>query len=369
MQIFLTILVSFSLALQAFSQAKTSSFESRGMKLQRELMAEQVGPIWAMVFLPNGEILMTIKTGKLRSFDPLKKIFTEISGVPQVAVHGQGGLLDIALSPDFKRDRKLYLSYSKAVESGYTTALAVAVLDGKVLKEVKEIFVAKGSTSKGEHFAGRIIADSANSLWLSVGDRGERENAQNLGNHLGKILHLTADGKPHPDNPFLNRKDALPEIYSYGHRNPQGLIKHPVTGEIWSHEHGPRGGDEINLIKKGVNYGWPRATFGKEYWGPTIGKTFVEGMEPPLHQWTPSIGPCGMLAYSGNQFPAWKGLIISGALARTHVNLTEFKDKKMIAEERLFEKESLRVREVEQGPDGELWYATDDGSLFRIRKI
>jgi len=345
------------------------TFESRGMKLQRELVETKVGPIWAMTFLPDGMLLMTIKTGGLKKYEVKKKSFTNIPGGPTVAVFGQGGLLDIALSPDFQRDRKIYLSYSKEVsKDNYTTALGVGQFDGQAIKGFRELFVARGSSSKGEHFGSRIIVESS-SIWLSVGERGVRENAQDLTNHLGKILRLTLDGKAHPDNPFHGRKNALPEIYSFGHRNPQGLIKHPVTGEIWAHEHGPRGGDEINIIKRGQNYGWPSATFGREYWGPAIGKPLVPGTEPPIHQWTPSIAPCGLIIYNSNVLAGWKGLVIAGSLAMTHLNLTEIRNNQMVAEERLFAKDGHRVREVEQGPEGEIWYATDDGSLFRIRKI
>lgn len=347
----------------------TLTFESRGMKLQRELVESNVGPIWAMTFLPDGDLLMTLKTGSMKKYNVTKKSFTPVTGVPNVAVIGQGGLLDVVLSPDFKTDQKIYLTYSKKVgKEAYTTALGVGKLNGKAIKDFRELFVARGSSSKGEHFGSRLVVEPS-AIWMTVGERGVRENAQNLTNHLGKILRLTPDGKPHPDNPFLRRKDALPEIYSYGHRNPQGLVKHPVTGEIWAHEHGPRGGDEINIIKKGLNYGWPKATFGREYWGPSIGSFNVPGTEPPIYQWTPSIAPCGMIIYSGQNLPGWKGLVISGALAKAHLNLTEIRNNQMVAEERLFAKDSQRVREVEQGPAGEVWYGTDDGSLYRIRRL
>lgn len=350
------------------SAAPSINFESRGMKLQRELVAAQVGPIWAMSFLPDGALLMTLKTGAIKKYAVKEKSFTTIPGGPRVAVFGQGGLLDIVLSPDFTKDRKVYFSYSKELgKAHYTTALGLGHFDGQAIKGFRELFVAQGSTTTGEHFGSRILVD-ASSIWLSVGERGVRENAQDLSNHLGKILRLTLDGQAHPDNPFIGRKDALPEIYSFGHRNPQGLIQHPTTGEIWAHEHGPRGGDEINIIKKGQNYGWPNATFGREYWGPAIGKPLIPGTEPPIHQWTPSIAPCGLIVYNSPVLAGWQGLVIAGSLAKTHLNLTEIRDKRMVAEERLFATDGQRVREVEQGPDGELWYATDDGSLFRIRK-
>lgn len=354
---------------EAASSAPAFIFESRGMKLQREQVETKAGPIWAMTFLPDGALLLTLKSGEIKKYDVEKKTFASVGSVPNVAVHGQGGLLDVVLSPGFTKDRKVFLSYSKRLANEeYTTALGVGTFDGKALRDFRELFVARGSSSRGEHFGGRIIAEP-DALWLSVGERGERDNAQDLSNHLGKILRLTWDGKPHPDNPFAGRKDALPEIYSFGHRNPQGLVKHPVTGEIWAHEHGPRGGDEINIIKKGSNYGWPKATFGREYWGPAIGRPKIPGAEEPIHQWTPSIAPCGMVIYSGEALPGWKGLVIAGSLAKTHLNLTEIRNNQMVAEERLFAKDGLRVREVEQSPTGDIWYATDDGSLFRIRKM
>lgn len=359
----LTILGSVEL-LAAPSQ---SNFESRGMKLKRDKVAEKLGPIWGIVFLPGGEILMTIKTGEVKVFNPADKAVKTVPGAPRVAVHGQGGLLDIALSPKFPEDRQVYLSYSKELEpSNFVTALGVGTFDGKELKGFRDIFVAKGNSKKGEHFGSRIVIDPDSSIWLSVGERGDRDNAQRLDNHFGKILRLTKEGKAHPDNPFIGKKDALPEIYSFGHRNPQGLTRNMIRQELWEHEHGPRGGDEINIIKKGLNYGWPKATYGKEYWGPSIGETKAAGTEQPIHYWTPSIAPSGMIVYSGDALPGWKGLVISGALVLTHLNLVEIKEKGRNIQERLFADEGLRVREVEQGPSGDVWYATDDGSLFRI---
>jgi glucose/arabinose dehydrogenase len=356
-------------ALSFQSLAAPMTFEARGMKLQRELVESNIGPIWAMVFLPDGELLMTLRTGGLKKYRLDKKAITAVPGAPAVAVFGQGGLLDIALSASFTEDRLVYLSYSKEVGKDiYTTALGVGEYDGKALNNFREIFVAKGSSGRPEHFGGRIVVESS-AIWLSVGERGEREYAQTLDNHLGKILRLTLDGKAHPDNPFLKRWNALSEIYSYGHRNPQGLTRNPITGELWEHEHGPMGGDEINIIKKGLNYGWPKATYGREYWGSTIGQILLKGMEQPIHQWTPSIAPCGMIIYNGNGLPGWKGLMISGSLAKTHLNLLEIKKDHIVTEERLFTKDAQRVREVAQSPNGEVWYATDDGSLYRIRKI
>jgi len=346
------------------------TFESKGMKLQRERMASKIGKTWGIAALPDGNLLTTNKSGEIRLFLVSQKKWEVIGGGPKIADHGQGGLLDIVISPDFKTNKKIFLSYAKEVaKDTYTTALSSAIWDGKGLKDLREIFVATGANGNGEHFGSRIVVDSESSIWLSVGERGDRNNAQRLDNHLGKILRIDANGKAHPDNPFIADKKGLPEIYSYGHRNPQGLARNPKTKELWEHEHGPRGGDEINIIKKGLNYGWPLATFGKEYWGPGIGSEHVKGLEDSIAHWTPSIAPCGMVIYDGDALPGWKGLVLTGALAMTHLNLMEFKNGKKVSEERLFLADEERVREVEQGVDGKVWYATDQGNLYRIQKI
>lgn len=342
-------------------------FKSRGMTLVRDTMAEGAGHIWGMIFLPDGNILCTLKSGEVKIFNVETRKFTTISGGPKAAQHGQGGLLDVGLSPDFGDDHLVYLSYAKDLGNGqFTTALSRARLDGNKLVELKEIFVAKGSNGKGEHFGGRIVVDSDHSLWLSVGERNDRTNAQRLDVHLGKVLHLTKDGKAHAGNPFING-GGLPEIYSYGHRNPQGLTKNRLTGEIWESEHGPQGGDEINHIQKGGNFGWPLATYGVEYGGAYLAPPEYPGTLQPLSYFVPSIAPSGLQVYASDRMPGWKGLAISGALALQHLNLVEIKGGKKVAEERLFESDHLRIREVEEAPTGELWYAADTGQLFRIR--
>lgn len=350
--------------------AESLKFESKGMKLERQLMAVNSGQIWSLAALPEGDLLANFKNGDMKIFRTVSKKWEVVNGVPKVAVHGQGGLLDVVLAPDFAKSKKIFISYAKEVKKNdYSTALATAELDGLTLKNLKEIFVATGSSDKGEHFGGRIVVDSDSSIFFTVGERGDRNNAQKLDTHFGKILRIDANGKAHPENPFIGQKDKLAEIYSYGHRNPQGLARHPVTKELWEHEHGPRGGDEINIVQKGLNYAWPVATFGKEYYGPDIGDEHVKGMEDPLFQWTPSIAPCGLVIYNGDALPGWKGMLLTGALAKAHFNITEFKGKKMVAEERLFVKDSERVREIEEGPKGEIWYSTDTGNLYRITKV
>lgn len=346
----------------------TKDFESKGMKLRRDLMAENAGHIWGMVFLPDGDILATIKTGEVKRFDVKSRKFVNVEGAPRVANYGQGGLLDVGISPDFGDDRKVYLTYAKEVSSGqYTTALGTAELRDDRLINFKEIFVAKGSNGKGEHFGGRIVIDEDSSIWLTVGERNDRTNAQRLDNHLGKVLHLTEAGKAHPGNPFIKDGRGLAEIYSYGHRNQQGLTRNALTGEIWEQEHGQKGGDEINIIKPGLNYGWPLTTYGVEYNGEYLAPTSYPGTEQPLVYYTPSIAPSGLVVYSSDNLKAWKGLAISGALALMHLNLTEIKDNKKASEERLFVGE-YRIREVEQSPTGEVWYSSDTGQLFRIRR-
>lgn len=368
LSLFAAALASGLFSTQAFSVAAFREFDSRGMRLERELLAENLGHIWGMAFLPDGSMLMTIKSGKVRKFDVDSKTFVNISGVPQIADYGQGGLLDVAISPDFQADGRVYLSYAKATGGGnYTTALGFGTLVGSELRGFKEIFVAGAPSGAGEHFGGRLVIDLDFSIWLSVGERNDRTNAQRLDNHLGKILRLTSEGRAHPNNPFVNQAGAKPEIFSYGHRNPQGLAKNHLTNQIWESEHGPKGGDEINHIRKGQNYGWPRATYGTEYYGPAIGETEVEGMIGPMHYWKPSIAPSGMIVYSGDLIPAWKGLVLNGALALTHFNLTEIRDGKKVSEDRLFGDEGTRIREIEQGPDGSVYYSTDAGFLFRIR--
>ena len=343
-------------------------FESRGMKLQRDLMAEGVGHIWGMVFLPNGDILMTLKTGGLKSFSPGTRRIVNIAGAPNAAQHGQGGLLDVGLSKNFNNDRKIFLSYAKDLGSGhFTTALGSGTISGDRLTDFKEIFVAKGSSTLGEHFGGRLVVDG-DSIWLSVGERNVRENAQKLDNHLGKVLRLTAEGRAHPDNPFHWRAGALAEIYSYGHRNPQGLTKNQLTGEIWESEHGPKGGDEINRVVKGGNFGWPLTSYGINYDGTFLGPTSFQGTIQPLEYWNPSIAPSGLVVYSSDYLSGWKGAAISGSLALQHLNLSWTKSGTKAVDERLFGSDGLRIREVEMGPTGELWYSSDNGKLFRIKK-
>jgi glucose/arabinose dehydrogenase len=351
-----------------FGQIKTS-FESEGMKIEVNSLLSKVGVIWSMTPLSNDEILLTIRTGELKKFNLKTKALEDIKGVPKVWAEGQGGLLDIKLHPKFSENSLVYFTYSKAHEKrGASTTLAKAKLSGNELQNVEDLITVK-AVSTGVHFGSRLIFDSTDSIYLTVGDHGEREKAQDLKAHNGKVLRLTEDGKPHPENPFLNDSTKLPEIFSYGHRNPQGIAIHPDTNQVWVNEHGPRGGDEINILKKGADFGWPVITHGKEYWGPKIGDGVEkEGVEKAIKTFIPSIAPSSLVIYSGKHFKAWKNNALSGALVLTHLNRIVFdQNNKEIKEERFLEKLEQRIRNVLEMPDGKLLLGTDKGELLELK--
>lgn len=338
-----------------------------GHRLQ--ILAEDLDHPWALAFLPDSGILVTERSGRLLRIDPAAGQRRAIDGVPAVAARGQGGLLDIALHPEFRRTRWVYLSYATATDSGLTTAVGRGRLEGTRLAEFEELFRAQPPAEADQHFGSRLLFDRTGHLLVTVGDRRRRDWAQRLDTHAGKVLRLTADGGIPPDNPFVGQTGALPEIYSYGHRNPQGLALHPETGRVWLHEHGPRGGDEINLVVAGANYGWPLVTFGREYHGPTIG---VEPPQPgfvsPLHHWTPSIAPSGMAFYSGEGFPEWRGDLFVGALVHRHLQRLRLRGGEVVAQEKLLADQGWRIRDVRVGPDGYLYLLTDaaGGVLARL---
>lgn len=332
-----------------------------------ETLLEGRDVVWSIEPLPDGRLLFTEKKGTMGILDPRTKAVSNVTGVPKVAVHGQGGLHDVRLSPDFATSKAVFLTYAKKVPDGYATALTRATLEGTSLTDVRELLVATPGSDRGEHFGSRIaFSADGKYVFASVGDRGKRENSQDLGVLPGKILRLTLDGKVPPDNPFVGRAGARPEIWSYGHRNTQGLQRKPGTDELWSHEHGPRGGDEINRIEKGRNYGWPIVTFGREYYGPKIGEgTTKPGIEAPLHQYTPSIAPSGLVIYDNDAIPAWKGKMLLGALVLTHLNVFDPAKK---TEERYLAKEDERVREVRAGASGDVYLGTDSGKILRLTR-
>lgn len=327
---------------------------------------------WAVAFLPDSRMLVTERGGDLRVVSPDGTVSEPVSGVPEVAARGQGGLLDVVLHPAFDANGWIYLTYSRPAEDGARTAVARARLSGSTLVDVETIFVAENPGSGGGHFGSRLAFAPDGTLYVTVGERNRGRDAQNLSNHNGTILRLNDDGSIPDDNPFVGQAGALPSTYSYGHRNPQGMAVHPTRGEVWTHEHGPKGGDEINLLKPGANYGWPVVTYGRSYAGLPIGEgTTKPGMEPPLHHWTPSIAPSGMAFYTGDAFPAWQGNLFVGSLKFRNLVRVVLNGTRVVGQEVLLDGAFGRIRDVRQGPDGLIYVLTDhpNGRLIRLQPV
>jgi glucose/arabinose dehydrogenase len=360
--------------------APTSGVAGQQMEFEGEVHDYRVTSVveglehpWGLVFLPNGDMLVTERPGRLRivrdgTLDP-----EPVTGVPPVAVMGQGGMLDIALHPDFATNRILYLSYAKAGPGETaTTAVTRAALsaDGRALRNAEEIWVADAYTGRGVHFGSRIVFDADGKMYVSVGDRGEMREAQNPENHQGTINRLNDDGSIPEDNPFYGEAGVQQSIYTWGNRSPQGLAVHPMTGEIWETEHGPRGGDELNRLQPGANYGWPTITYGINYNGSTIGGglTEMEGMEQPVSYWVPSIATSGLVFYDGDRFPQWRGDAFVGGLAGLQIARVDMDGNEAVGREVLLDGFGQRIRAVVQGPDGYLYGLVDTavGSIFRI---
>lgn len=363
MKIIILIVFSFT-ALAGFSK----TYESEGQKFTVQTIFEGKDVIWGFEFLDlkqNDEMVFTERSGKLKYLNLKTMKAHEISGVPKVWAEGQGGLLDVYLD---HKTNDLYLTYSEPVGKEATTSLFKGKLSADKTKlEGKNIFQAKAISSEGEHFGSRIVIDKDGFLFIGVGDRGQRDLAQQLNNHNGKILRLTNEGKAAAGNPFISSKKGLPEIWSYGHRNPQGLII-DSRGALLDAEFGPRGGDEVNLIVKEANYGWPVITYGKEYWGPSIGPGAKPGMEQPLYHWTPSISPSGMAEYKGSAFPKFDGNLLLATLSGSHLHrIVTDKTRKIIKEENLLSDLNERFRQVKVGPDGFIYLSTDSGKILRMK--
>jgi aldose sugar dehydrogenase len=327
---------------------------------------------WGMAFLPDGDLLITERGGSIRWVRAGELVPDPVPGGPTVRSGGQGGLLDIALHPDFAVNGFVYLSYSKAVDGGVTTAVARARWTGGELEGVQDVLVARATADGGRHFGSRLLFDRDGYLWVTVGERGQGDPAQRLDNHMGTTLRLLDDGSAAPGNPFVDDPSALPEIFSYGHRNAQGLDLHPSTGEVWLHEHGPRGGDAVQRVLPGRNYGWPEVSFGREYsMLPIPDPEPGQGFELPLHHWTPSIAPSGMAFYTGDRFPEWRGNLFAGALAGSQIRRVVFQGLEPVHEEVLMADYGERIRDVRDGPDGFLYFLTDsdDGVLGRLEPI
>lgn len=325
---------------------------------------------WGLAFISNTQLLITERAGSIKLLDVQNKTLTPIQGAPAVMAQGQGGLLDVAVPPDFKTGDWIYFTFVRNKGGEGVTVLARAKLTANKLVQWQDLLETQSATGTGRHFGSRIVFDENGYVYFGVGDRGERPMSQDLSNHAGSVMRLYRDGRVPQDNPFSKRADVPSEIWSYGHRNPQGMAYDYANKRLWLIEHGPRGGDEINRVLPGRNYGWPVISYGKEYWGPlAVGEgTHREGMEQPIKQYTPSIAPSSLLLYSGNSFPAWRGNLFSGALKLTHLNrVTLSEDGKAIGEERLLDELDERIRALAQGPQGWLYYSTDSGKIYVMK--
>lgn len=336
--------------------------------LKADLVSELDGVIWGLTLINDTEAVLTLRKGQAFHLDLITGKQTKLSGLPKIATRGQGGLLDVAASPEYNESGWLYFTYSKPATQGATVTLGRAKLRGSQLINWEDIFITQSASTSGQHFGSRIAFDNQGYLYFGIGDRGERPNGQNLQNHAGSILRLHPDGRIPKDNPFVEKANAQDAIWSYGHRNPQGLFFDKVTNTLWSNEHGPRGGDEINKIKRGANYGWPIVSHGKEYWGPiSVGDgTEKEGIENPLKVFIPSIAPSALHIYQGQLFDGWQSNHISLALAKKHLNLVTFNNQGEPTESRYLGELDERFRSIAEDSKGYLYLGTDSGKLIKL---
>jgi glucose/arabinose dehydrogenase len=329
---------------------------------------------WGLAFLPDGRALVTEKPGRLRYLGRDGKLSEPLTGVPRVDDGGQGGLLGVAIDPDFATNRFVFLAFSEPGDGATAgTAVARGTLGERGLEDVKVIYRQVPKVRSGNHYGSRIVFGRDGTLWITQGDRfNQRPLVQDLSTDIGKIVRVTRDGAPPPDNPFVGTANARPEIWSYGHRNLQGAARHPETGRLWTVEHGAMGGDELNHPEAGKNYGWPVITYGLDYSGEKIGEgTAKAGMEQPVHYWDPSIAPSGLLIYSGDAFPQWKGSFFVGSLKFGRLVRLELSGDKVTKEERYLGERGDRIRDVVQGPDGLIYLLTDadPGSVLRVEPV
>lgn len=365
--LFASLLILATMAVRADMQ-----FSSEKADFRLETVADNLAHPWSLAFLPNGDKLVTEREGRLRLIRDGSLLEAPTEGLPELVVSGQGGLLDVLLHPQFERNNTLFLSYAHRTREGMTTRVARATLDGNRLNEVEVIFEALPRSGTSRHFAGRMEFDRDGNLYVSVGDRGDMDRAQDLSDDAGGVHRITTNGAPAPGNPFLDKAGAQDTLFTYGNRNIQGMTIHPQTGTIWTHEHGPRGGDEINILKAGTNYGWPEITYGIDYSGlPITDDTARPGMAQPLHYWDPSIAPSGMAFYTGDLFPQWRGDLFVGALKMRKLVRLSIRDGQVVEEEDLLTDLGERIRDVRMGPDGALWLLTDSprGTVYRMLPV
>src|SRR5215467_14219258 len=362
------------------TQGQTLEFKTDTIKIRVMTMVEGLDSPWSMVFLPGGDILVTERPGRLRRITNEKLQDQPIAGLPEIQFGTHGGLLDVALHPNFEKNQLIYLTYSKGGEQGVTTAVARGRLEGKRLLDVKDIFVADAWTKGSLNPGSRLVFDRNGMLYASIGDRGPTTEplAQDLSKHNGKIVRLYDDGRIPQDNPFVNRPGAKPEIYTYGHRNPQGMTINPDTGEVWASEHGPMGGDEVNIIKRGANYGWPVVSYGRKYTGEVISEQpYREGMEPPRFFWVPSIGISNILFYTGDRFPRWKGNLFLTGMSGRMIQRVRLTGRGQNERELMLNAMRQEFRDIRQGPDGLIYLVTrqdaehtaKSGMVLRIEPI
>jgi len=343
--------------------------------IEGTVLSSDLNSPWGITTLPDGRFLITEKEGTMRIATPQGELSEAITGLPEVDSKKQGGLLGLTTGPDFSSNRMVYWTFSEPVEGGNLTSVAKGRLadDEKTIENAQVIYRATPAYDGALHYGSRILFDESGNIIFSTGERSDKETrpqAQDLNSALGKLIRITPEGAPAPGNPFENSTDARPEIYSYGHRNVQGLAFHPETGDLWEAEYGPKGGDEVNLIQPGKNYGWPTITYGIEYKGDTIGEGIQqkEGLEQPVYYWDPVISPSGITFYSSNDIPEWENNLFLAALSAQHIARLVIEDNKVVGEERLLSEEGQRFRDITEGADGALYAVTDEGRLYRIGK-
>jgi glucose/arabinose dehydrogenase len=366
------ILLTASFLIVTGTRGEDTSFASSAGQLEVQTIAGGLVNPWSLGFLPDGRMLVTERPGRIRIVTAEGQLSPPLKGVPEVFASGQGGLLDLAIDKSYAQNKTIYFCFAERTGGGGRTAVARARLnDGNGrLDDTKIIFRQEGPLSSGNHYGCRIVQAGDGNLFVTLGEHFTyRDEAQNLGNHLGKIIRIAPDGSVPSDNPFVGRADAKPEIWSFGHRNEQGLAINPASGDLWEIEHGPRGGDEVNIIGRGKNYGWPVIGYGIDYSGAKIHASSVkDGMEQPIKYWVPSIAPSGMMFYTAKLFPKWTGSLFSGALAGKMLVRLSLTGNAITGEERLLQNLNERIRDVRQGPDGALWLLTDSsaGRILRV---
>lgn len=369
------ILLTITLLAFTAQPATAQTYMTEHGEVSLKIVADGLDHPWGLAFLPDGTMIVSERDpGTLRIVAPNGTVMPPLKGVPEAYTSGQGGMLDVAIDPDFKNNNLIYFSYAEPGEGGAGTAVARAKFDQaeNALSEVTVIFRQDPKTSGGRHFGSRLVFSPEGYLYITVGERGERNRTQDFSIHRGQVIRINTDGTVPKDNPFVGRAGYRPETWSVGHRNPQGAALHPQTGKLWINEHGARGGDEVNIPAAGKNYGWPVIAYGKHYSGLSIGDgTHKPGMEQPIHYWDPSIAPSGMAFYTGNKFPKWRGNVFVGALKYRLLARLTLDGEKVIGEERILEGFDKRIRAVIDGPDGYLYILVDDdpGQIIRLEPM